>query len=327
MLMVLENGVPQFFREIPTTFARGGREGADDTLIAQALAREVDISLVFFAQQFRPKHVEHIMVVGDAEIADRVTEWLENNESYTLVRFESNTRLAQLPNTPPNLLPFAAAIGAALTRQKGAIDVDVLPSQLRGRPERVWSLGVGAIVLVLLMLVVSQLRHQAVQRSSEEETKLLTARSSYVDLERRIAAARFIDESVAQAEKWEGLFENFQLYHRRLGNVLSQLSTTVPLRGAFHEIRVEQAPFPRPPPQKGKLDANIRIIIAGSVVAPDLNSAQSEVLHTFHALEAVRDVQLATLSPLTNQKSGAEGVRLPFEVRLDVSCPLPGVKP
>jgi hypothetical protein len=326
MLMVLDNGIPQFFREIPTTFARGGREGADDTLIAQALAREIDISLVFFAQQFRPKHVDHIMVVGDAEIADRVTEWLEDNESYTLVRFEANQKLTQLPNTPPNLLPFAAAIGAALARQKGAIDVDVLPSQLRGRPERVWSLAVGAVTLVVLMVAVMGARKHVVDISSEDEARLLAARNNYMDLERRIAAARNIDDSVGHAEKWEGFFEGVQLYHRRLGNFLAQLSNASPQKGAFREVKMEPAPFPRPPPPKGKADANLKVAIAGAVVAPDLSSAQSEVLHTYRALETIRDVQTATLSPLTNQSNNAQGTRLPFEVKLDLSCPLPGVK-
>ena len=62
----------------------------------------------------------------------------------------------------------------------------------------------------------------------------------------------------------------------------------------------------------------------GLVIGHDLPSAQQHVLSTFHSLEVLRDVQSASLSPLTNPQSLANEVRLPFEVRLDVNNPIPG---
>jgi hypothetical protein len=325
-MVVIDNGVPRFFRDIPTTFARGGREGGDDSLIAQALAREIDISLVFFAQQNRPKHVDTIVVVGDTEIADRVVEWLGDNQAYNILRFGASPKLLALPNAPANLLPYAAAIGASLASRKGPFSGDLLPSELRGRPERVVSIALGACLLIVLMGFVMNARVRAARITDEREQLRVARETEYRLLEPKVEKARKIDEAAVQADRWGAFFETLQLYHRRYGNIMSGLESALPARGVFSEVSVKDAGSPRPPPLQGKLDANLVMSVIGHVTAADLPAAQADVLTTFHALETMKSVQTAALNPLRDASSTPAGLRLPFTMTLSIANAFPGQK-
>jgi hypothetical protein len=325
-LLVLENGVPRFFRDIPTSFAKGGREGANDALIAQALARELDISLVFFAQQFRPKQVDTIMIVGDAEVADRVSEWLEESQSYRVVRFATNPKLKTAPNTPANLQPFAAAIGAALGGRGGPAS-DLLPAELRGRPERVIATIIGAVSLLLIMAVVMQLRSVSVRKGEEVDAALTTARSRFVDVQRKVTEVSALDEDTNRADRWQTFFEQTDLYHKKLGNLLFQLHKTVPPKAQFTVLLLQDIPGVRPPPAPGKRDYNEKLVVSGWARQTDQQAAQGDILSLFRAVQAplTPDIGTATLAPIAKSALTTE-VGLPFYIDAQVAMPFPGPK-
>jgi hypothetical protein len=324
-LLVLENGVPRFFRDIPTSFAKGGREGADDALIAQALARELDISLVFFAQQFRPKQVDTVMIVGDAEVADRVSEWLEESQTYKVVRFGANPKLRTQPNTPSNLLPYAAAVGAALGGVKRAPASDLLPSDLRGRPERVIATGIAAAVVILELVGIMQLRAQAVHRTDEAEARLLNAKTQFDEMKSHITAASELDDAASHSDVWHGFFDNVDLYHKKFAGFLFHLEKTVPGRTHFTRASASTILGVRPPPPAGKKQSDIRVHLEGLARNTDLMSAQGEVLNTYRATENLTpEVLSSTLQPLPTPPVRNGVVEMPFVIDLDVTDAFPG---
>jgi hypothetical protein len=326
-LLVLDNGVPRFFRDIPTSFAKGGREGADDALIAQALARELDISLVFFAQQHRPKQVDTIMIVGDAEVADRVSEWLEDSQTYKVIRFGPTEKLRVEPSVQPNLLPYAAAIGATLTPKRGGAATDLLPTQLRGHPERLIATAIAGIATILVMSVVIQGVSRAATETQQQGVRVTSLRTQFDDVQRRVTTTSAIDEDGTHADNWKTFLENADLYQKKIGNLVYALERTVPPRGRINIASLgDLAPKgSRLSPAQIARDGNLRMHIGGSVRSPDLQLAQADVLKIFHSTETLTpDIVHSTLTPLV-QVPGTNGiVELPFQIDMNVNSVFPG---
>jgi len=254
-LMVLDNGTPRFTRDIPTTFARGGREGADDMLVAQAVAREIDISLVFFAQQHRPKHVDHLIFVGDAEIAERVQEFLGEAQGYNITRFVPNEKLVAAEGVPANLLSYAPAIGAAMASRKARFYADVLPAEMRGRPEQAIGVAIGAVLLAVMMVFIAQSYRTATQLATEQTKRVKEAEAKFEKLAPQVETLKKLDEQYAFADRWVGFFESLNIYHRRVGNFLFNLPNTLPVTGLYTSVEIHDLPPPHPPPLPGSWTA------------------------------------------------------------------------
>lgn len=327
-LIVLEKGVPRFFREIPTAFGTG-RE-SDNSLVAQALARELDISLVYFAQQHRPRQVDTVMIVGEPAVADRVSEWMEEVPKYRVVRFGAGPKLAVDPAVTANLSAFAVAIGAALGPKVKAVP-DLLPTELRGRPERAYALVAAAVVAVLFLAVTVQLRQKHVQQRLTETARAEAARNDYSDLEHRVELASRTDVQASQARKWQELFENHDTYHLRYAQLLHGIPRALPDRAKVTVLDISDPSkrsnlVPGVPVGAPAADApNLRLHLEGLVRAGDVSTAQGDLRLLVQTLERMPTVKSVELSPIKAPAGSAGGLLdLPFTIDVLVHNTFPG---
>jgi hypothetical protein len=323
-LLVLDRGVPRFFRDIPTSVA-SSRE-SDDTVIAQALARELDISLVYFAQQFRPKQVDTVMVVGDPAVAERVIEWMEEVPRYRIVRFGPSPGLAIEPQVQENLAAFAVAVGAALgPKVKGA--PDLLPTELRGRPERAYVLmGAGALATIFLAATMS-VRAGKADRLSVESGRADLARSRYEELKRQVEAASVVDQRFGQALRWNALFEDMEAYHARGTRIWRSLPELMPPRAkvvglATSDLGKRPVPPGAQPPPPGEAP-NVRFHVEGVVRANDLGTAQADLSTFIQRLESIPGATGVEPAPLKSQNEGHGWVEQPYIVDVPVKNRFP----
>lgn len=318
-LLVLEQGIPRFLRDIPTTFGRGKEE--DEHLLAEALARELDLSLVYFAQQHRPRHVDTVVVVGDTELAESISDWIEDGGRYHVVRFADSGKLAVAQTAPDNLLPYAVAIGAALG-PKTRVVPDVLPSELRAKPERVYALAAGSVVLVLLILVMVLIRGGRLSNLEVGEERLRIAESAFNDMEKTLSSASTMDGTAARAAIWQAQFDAHDAYHKQLASLLHKLPTTVPDMTYLHTIKLSA--FERDARALVKPDTpQWKLTVNGAVLAEDLKEAQTDLKRLVDAFEALPTVKGIDLKPIKAPLLVGGNVELPFSFDAALVNPFP----
>jgi hypothetical protein len=323
-LLVLDRGVPRFFRDIPTSVA-SIREN-DETIIAQALARELDISLVYFAQQFRPKQVDTVLVVGEPSVSERVIEWMEEVPRYRLVRFGASPGLAVEPQVQESLAAYAVAIGAALgAKTKGT--PDLLPAELRGRPERAYVLmGAGVLASIFLALTMS-VRAGKTDRLGIENGRADLARTRYEELKRQVEDAARVDVRLGQALRWNALFEDMEAYHVRSTRIWRRLPEVMPPRAKAVALSTSDlgkrpvAPGAQPPPP-GEAP-NVRFHVEGVVRANDLGTAQNDLGAFIQSLESIPGAAGVEPAPLKSQNEGLGWVEQPYIVDVPVKNRFP----
>lgn len=321
-LLVLEQGVPRFLRDIPTTFGRHARENEDETLMAEALARELDISLVYFAQQHRPRHVDTVVVVGDGDLAHSVSDWIEDGGGYNVVRFAASPKLAVGKDAPEDLLPFGVAIGAALGQKNRPVP-DLLPSELRSRPERLYALGAASVMLVILVFILLQIRSGTMTELDAAEARLQAARDAYSEIELNLKSASEMDQSAARADLWQSQFDAHDKYHKQLARMLQELPGTVPPNSHLSHLKL--APIDRDPRAALKPDAaHWRLTLEGAVLAADLGGAQTELRRLVRAAEALPTVKAIELKPIKAPLLVGGSVELPFTFDAALVNPFPG---
>ncbi len=327
-LIVLDHGVPKFFRNLPSAFG-AGHDAADEAVASQALARELDLSLVYFAQQFRPKQVGTVMIVGEPAFADRVSDWLEESPKYEVMRFGASPRLAIDPAVTGSLAPFAVAIGAALGPKSRAVP-DLLPAELKGQPERALVFVAAGVVLLAFVAGTVHLRQSHVERLDRQTARLDRDRNAFAQLARRVEAASKIDLLATDAQRWEELFEDQDSYHRRAARLLYSLPSAVPAHAKLLLAELRGAPPLRlqpgqPPPAKGTAP-NLQLHLEGTVKAADIDSAQAELRSLVEAAEKLPTVTSAELAPIKAPATTGGILELPFTLDLAVRDRLPELK-
>jgi len=309
-LLVLEEGVPQFFRDIPMP-AHGSR---DDPLLAPALAREIDISLVYFAQQYRPKIAETLMIVGDGDISERVADLLEDSRAYHVVRFGPGSRLAAAPEVTTSLAPYAAAIGAALGPRVRPVP-NLLPAELQSRPERPIAIAIGASVIIAILLVVLQLRGIELDRQEQALTKLRQLRGEYALVERRVSEAARLDIASQGADRSRDVFSGYDEYQKNQAKLLFGFPATLPEKCRVDTVILAPLELRMGARAPGPSDPTVRLRLEGNVRAGDLASAQADLKQLVHALEGLPTVKSVELLPVSGVVTTASGViEVPFAI-------------
>lgn len=320
-LLVLENGVPRFLRDIPTNFAQG-TESKDDLLKAEALGRELDISLVYFAQQHRPRHVETVVVVGDTALADGVADWIEDGGGYNVLQFGPSAKLTAGKDAPEDLLPYAVAIGAALGPKTRTLP-DVLPGELRSHPERAYALGAASVVLVLLIFLLVQLRTTRLDELEVAEARIRVAQSTFDDLEEKLKKAGALDSTAARAAKWREHFDAHDNFHKQLGRLLHQLPGAVPK--STYLKRMQWTAVDRDPRAIVRAEApQWKLMVEGVALAGDLGGAQSELRRFTQAFEELPTVKGIDLKPIRAPVTITGTIELPFTFDAAVYNPFTG---
>lgn len=238
-LVIVEDGVPRFFRDFPTDQSRM----PDEEMLCQAIARELDLSLVYFMQQHRPKQVDSVLVVGTPVYADRVIELLDSHKSYGVVRFGPGEKLKVAPGVSTQLGPYAAAIGAALG--EGAVPVpNVLPTELRGQPERLMAIVASSLVILATVGGILQVRATHTERLEVEEARVQAAQQQLSGLVPKVDAIARMADAAGHAEKWNGFFDAQDTRHHKLGHLLVELSRVLPDNGRLSKVTLEPAEAP-----------------------------------------------------------------------------------
>lgn len=320
-LLVLEQGVPRFLRDIPTT-VDAGTDSRDDLLKAEALGRELDISLVYFAQKHRPRHVDTVVVVGDSALAEGVSDWIEDGGGYNVVHFGTSPKLTAAKEAPEDLLPFAVAIGAALGPKVRALP-DVLPTELRAHPERAYALGIASVVLLLLIFMLVQLRTARLDDLEVAEARIRAAQTTYADLEQKLATAGALDSTAARAAKWRNHFDAHDKYHKQLGRLLHKLPGTVP--NSTYLTRMQLSSVDRDPRAIVRDEApQWKLAIDGVALAGDLGGAQSELRRFTQAFEELPTIKGIDLKPIRAPVTITGTIELPFSFDAAVFNPFTG---
>ncbi len=329
-LIVLDEGLPRFFRDLPGL--SGAREVVSEGAASQALARELEISLVYFAQQHRPKQVETVMVVGAPALADPVAHSLEESPKYRVVRFGPSPKLAVDPAVKGPLSPFAVAIGAALGPKTRPVP-DVLPVELKGRPERAIAFVGIALLVVALMTVIVQVRRGRFVAFEREQTRLSTWRDRYQDVARKVQNAKKIDAELAQAQAWKHLFDHYDRYHRRAAELFYALPAALPADAKLTSLLLAP-PLPSAGGEKtvpSSKAPNWQLKLKGIVEAQDLPSAQTELaslVANARKLPAVTDAVLEPITQPTTKEDAKQGaLRLPFTLDLSVRDTIEELEP
>jgi hypothetical protein len=305
-LLVLDKGVPRMFRDIPTFLA--SREGADETVAAQALARELDLSLVYFAQQNRPKQVDTVVVVGAPGIAERVSEWAEEADKYRVVRFGAGPKLAVAPGLTANLAAYAVAIGAALGPKVRAIP-NLLPTELRSKPEESYALTAAGFAAALFLGATEMRRRDIKDERIEVEQQVDVARGEYERLKKLINAAEERDKQERQALMWHAQFEQHDR-HRLVGSKLVQnLSVAMQPKTKITSLLIGEIATPArlPNGQTVADQPNLRLQLDGLVRDRGLTngSANNEVNKVKLNIQPKLDSVLAkAISKTVSEKSG-----------------------
>lgn len=321
-LLVLEQGVPRFLRDIPTTFSRNARENVDDSLLAEALARELDISLVYFAQQHRPRHVDTVMVVGDSELAESVGDWIEDGGGYNVVRFGASPKMSVGKDAPEDLQPFGVAIGAALG-PKTRLLPDVLPDVLRAHPERLYALGAASVLVIVLVFALLQVRSGRLDNLDLAQVRLQAAQSAFSEIETKLKEAAATDQAAAAAARWQTRFDAHDRYHKQFARLLHKLPSTIP--ATSHLSTMNLVAWERDARKAPTADsAQWKLTLEGAVLAGDLGSAQNELREVIQACEKLPTVKGVDLQPIQAPLLVGNSVELPFTFDAALTNPFPG---
>ena len=278
-LLVLDNGVPRLFRDIPTFLA--SREGADENVAAQALARELDLSLVYFAQQNRPKQVDTLVIVGAPGIADRVSEWAEEAGKYRVVRFGAGPKLSVSSGVTGNLAPFAVAIGAALGPKVREIP-NVLPTELRSKPEQAYALTAACFAAALFLGATYLRRTEIKLQLDKTQEDVQQARAQFEVLKNEIKAAELKDKQENQALAWIARFELLDNHRAVAQKLIQNLSVAMQPKTKVSVLSIAELNEPPPKAAPGApvtKPPNLRLTIDGIVRDRGLTngSANNEV--------------------------------------------------
>lgn len=327
-LLVIENGIPRFFRDIAGS-PKGGRDDSD-TLAAQALARELDISLVYFAQQNRPKQVAAVFVSGVPELVDQVSEYLDDRGTYDLPTLAPGPGLHVVAEMTAPLATYAVAIGAALgSRTKSA--PDLLPSELRGRPERLIALVAASVLVLAATFGIVQLRAGALAEQDREEQRHRSASETFDRVKREVEVESRLEEAAVQAGKWRTFFGGVDDHHRQLGQLVVGVAGAVPASARLTRFQFDRSATPavRPVPVAGAaVDETTHVVhLEGHVRAPGLPVAQDELRRLVRALELLPGVKLVELAPIKNPGLAGDEVEIAFSLEVRVKAPFPMVAP
>lgn len=279
-LMVLQGGLPLFFRDFPND----QYQVKDEAMISQTIAREMEISLVYFAQQHRPKKVESIMVLGSPTWLDRVSEIIESEGVYELIRFGENDKFKVAKGVPKDLNPFAAAIGAALPAGKTHMP-NVLPRDLRGQPERVLAVVVTAVLILAGAAGIMQLRDTHTERLEQEQQRFEAAQGKLAVMLPQIDKIGRTADAAGHAEKWSLFFEGKEQEHYRMGNFLVELAQILPKNGHISRMSIEpQVTTPNPRARarqaaaKSESEYSHKVALQGVIRGSDLSSLPPALL-------------------------------------------------
>jgi hypothetical protein len=323
-LLVVEGGMPRFFREI----AGSSRALVDDAdaLAMQALARELDISLVYFAQQNRPRQVESVFVAGEPALVEPVTGYLEERETYELPRLEAGVALQVADGVTAPLSTFAVAIGAALgPRTRSA--PDLLPSELRGRPERLIALLAASVLIILATFGLLYLRRSAHAEQDLAQARHREAVDTFDRVKQEVDVESRREQLAEKASRWRTFFRGVDEHHRSLGRVIVGMATAMPSGARLSRLTFERAAkAPSGAAATGK-ESSHSARLEGLVRAPGLSVAQEELRRLVRALEQLPEVKQVELAPIRNPGGGGAEVEIAFSVDLKLYTPFPLVAP
>jgi hypothetical protein len=294
-LLVLDKGVPRLFRDIPTFLAT--REGADETVSAQALARELDLSLVYFAQQNRPKQVDTLVIVGAPGISERVSEWAEEAGKYRVVRFGAGPKLGVASGVTANLAPFAVAIGAALGPKVREIP-NVLPTELRSKPEQAYALTAACFATVLFLGAIYLRRTEIKLQRDKTDEEVQQARSRFDSLKAEVKAAELRDQQERQALAWTAQFEQLDNHRAVAQQLVQHLSVAMQPKTKVSVLSISElneGPSKATPGAASVKSPNLRLAIEGLVRDRGLTNglANNEVNKVKTNIQPKLDVMLA----------------------------------
>lgn len=326
-LVIVEDGVPRFFRDFPTDQSKV----PDEEVLCQAIARELDLSLVYFMQQHRPKQVDSVLVVGTSAYADRVIELLDTHKSYGVVRFGPGERLRTAPGVSTQLGPYAAAIGAALG--EGPVPVpNVLPTELRGQPERLLAIVAASIVLVATVGGILQVRVKHTERLEAEEARVEAAQQQLSVLVPQVDAIARMADAAGHAEKWNTFFDEHATRHHKLGHLLVELSRVLPDGGRLSRVMLEphstQPVNPRArraaarrgaaAATAGEAEPTHKLKLEGFVRGPDLATIQPALLAFDNDIKSLPGVLKAERHPWRSSRPEPRVEEISFSVDLFV---------
>jgi len=340
LLVVLEQGRPKLFRDIPTPSQDGAQ---DDSQLAEALWRELEISLIFYAQQFRPSQVDALVVVGATAVAERVAEWAEETERYRVVRFgeHPSLRVDELVQEP--LSPFAVAMGTALSG-RSRLQANLLPPELRSRPERLYALTLACLLALGFLAGTLWWRARLGNDAAALEQNLTAHRAEHAALAQRLSEVAATDARTLGALRWRQFLQRHDRQHTDEARLLGVLPEAMPANGRIIRLRLADLPPPpalingrapdkaAPPPVADPPTRQLQV--EGAIAAADLRAAQEGLLQLKRRLEQVPRVASVELMPL-QQRPRAPGAdpsadtELPFTVNvlLRTSSPLAGGRP
>lgn len=314
LLMVMENGMPLFFREFPIELRS---ENGETEYMTQALAREVELSLVYFAQQNRPKRVDTVLVVGSGEESAKVAEWLEDRSTYALATFGANEKLQVDPSVQEPLAPFAGAIGAGLGR-KGALPIpDLLPAELRVRPERMLGVMAAAALVIGFLFFCVHLRAGETERYDAAAQKVAKLQTALASMEPAIEEAAKADREAAYVMKWQAFFEATETRNRKWAAMLTELSKKMPMKVHLTQFTTTSRTQKDPKNPRAKEITETYVRLNGATRGNDAREAQEHLRELVAVAQALPTVSRTNLPSLPRPVIGDDGLtRIDFSLEL-----------
>lgn len=306
-IAVVDDGVPRFFREFPTA-----TDAATGEPNAQAIAREVELSLVYFAQQHRPRTVEAVMVAGPADLAVRIANYLESRRAYEVLRVAPGDTLGVKAEVDKPVVAFASAIGMALGSSGRSVP-NILPPEMRQRSERLAFALAGGAGLVMALLVILQLRAGHADDLEAAQRRVDAANAEVGQLMSTVSRAVELDKTSESGAQWAFYFDEIGSHQRRLGHLIHRLAGEMP--DSVHLTGLLMKEFDPTEVRKAKQkDGTHHLQVTGIVRTQDTQAAQAALKQFVQSIEASKDVVRVELARLRTPDMTTGLVELPFAV-------------